>query len=278
MTSPPGPRPALLAAVVAALDIVADHVVLLDPAGRVVHVNVAWQRFALDNGAETTDWLGIDYVRASTTTQAEPSSQQDPIAEGLQSVLDGRAERFEHEYDCHAPDELRWFRLLAVRMQLPGVAAIVTHTDITQQRLAERALEHHVTHDRVTGLPNRERLEQQMLQMVQERRTVGAIRIDLAEPGAGPIADEDLAQAATVLGELFPSPAVLGRWSADRLLVVVAGASDDDLAESAEILRATVEVLQPGLGARVDWFNVRGVATFAELDAARDLSPRSSTA
>lgn len=264
MSTPPGPRPALLAAVVAALDIVADHVVLLDPAGRVVHVNVAWQRFALDNGAESTDWLGIDYVQASTS-KVEPSSQQDPIAEGLRSVLDGRATRFEHEYDCHAPDELRWFRLLAVRMQLPGIGAIVTHTDITQQRLAERALEHHVTHDRTTGLPNRERLEQQLLQMVDERRTVGAIRIDLAAPGGA--ADDDIAQVSMVLRELFPAPAVIGRWSATRLLVALAGASDEHLAESAEILRATVEVLQPGLGADVDWHHVTGVTSFAELDA-----------
>jgi len=271
----PRPRPALLAAVVAALDVVSDHVVVLDPTGRVVHVNVAWQRFSLDNGGDPTDWIGVDYVAASASPCDDPGDE-DVIGDGLRSVLDGRRTRFEHDYDCHAPDELRWFRLLAVRMELPGIGAIVTHTDITPQRLAERALEHHATHDAATGLRNRASLEQQMRQLVFERRTVAAIRVELADPGtsADLVPADHVAQAAMVLRELFPAPAVLGRWGTSRLLVVLAGASDDHLDESADILASTLDAVHPGLDARVRWHRIRDDRDFAALDTSADLTRR----
>lgn len=272
--SPAGrPRPALLAAVVAALDVVADHVVLLDPTGHVVHVNVAWQRFSLDNGGDPTAWLGVDYVAASAAP-CDDAGVADPIADGLRDVLAGRRTRFEVDYDCHAPDELRWFRLLAVRTELPGVGAIVTHTDITPQRLAERALEHHAIHDRATGLRNRVSLEQQMLQLVAERRTVDALRVDLARPqnAADLVPDEDVAQVGMILRELFPAPATLGRWGSARLLVVLAGAADDELDESVEILRTTLDVLHPGLRVRVGRHRVLGPRSFSDLDADVDLA------
>lgn len=273
MTPAADPRPALLAAVVAALDVVADHVVLLDPEGRVVHVNVAWQRFSLDNGGEARDWTGVDYVAASAAP-CDDAALEDPISDGVRDVLDGRRQRFEIDYDCHAPDELRWFRLLVVRTELPGVGAIVTHTDITAQRLAERALEYHATHDRATGLHNRVSLEQQMLQLVTERRAVDALRIDLARPAnaADLVPDEDVADVASVLRELFPAPATLGRWGSARLLVVLAGATDDELDESVEILRTTLGVLHPRVRVRVGRHRILGPRSFNELDADVDLA------
>lgn len=273
--SGPGPRPALLAAVVAALDVVSDHVVVLDPQGRVVHVNVAWQRFALDNGGDATDWIGVDYVAHSAAPCDDPGAV-DPINDGLRSVLDGRAARFQYDYDCHAPDELRWFRLLAVGMQLPGIGAIVTHTDITPQRLAERALEHHATHDATTGLRNRASLEQQMRQLVFERRTVAAIRVDLADPGTSAelVPVDDITQVAMVLRELFPVPAILGRWGTARLLVVLAGAADDHLDESADVLSSTLDAMSPELAARVRWHRIRDDRDLVALDSSEDLSRR----
>ncbi|MDO9409370.1 PAS domain-containing protein [Patulibacter sp.] len=269
------PRPALLAAVVAALDVVSDHVVVLDPRGRVVHVNVAWQRFSLDNGGDATDWIGVDYVAHSATPCDEPSAT-DPISDGLRGVLEGRASRFQYDYDCHAPDELRWFRLLAVKMELPGIGAIVTHTDITPQRLAERALEHHATHDAATGLRNRASLEHQMRQLVFERRTVGAIRVELAEPGSSAelVPDADVAQVAMILRELFPAPAILGRWGSARLLVVLAGATDAHLDESADVLSSTLDAMNPDLTAHVRWHRVRDERDFVALDTSADLAPR----
>ncbi|WP_036726249.1 GGDEF domain-containing protein [Patulibacter minatonensis] len=262
------PRPALLAAVVAALDVVSDHVVLLDDRGRVVHVNVAWQRFSLDNGGDPTEWIGVDYVAASAVPCDDPDAT-DPIAEGLRAVLDGRRSRFEHDYDCHAPDELRWFRLLAVRMELPGIGAIVTHTDITPQRLAERALEHHATHDDVTGLRNRASLEQQMRQLVFERRTVAAVRVELAAPGtsADLVPDQDLAKVAMLLRELFPPPAILGRWGSSRLLVVLAGAPDGQMDDSADILDVTLGSMYSELDAVVRWHRIRDDRDFVALDS-----------
>ncbi len=266
MTAEREPRPALLAGVVLALDVVADHVVLLGPDGRIVHANVAWQRFALDNGDEDTDWIGVDYVAASSRP-AQRLGRPDPISDGVRDVLEGRRHSFEHEYDCHAPDEMRWFRLVVTETPLPGIAAIVTHTDITVQRLAERALEHYATHDRLTGLANRAALEQHLGQMVAEGQQVQAMVVSLPAPD-GPLskADEsDLLLAGATVRELFPAPAVVGRWGPRTLLVAQSGASDEALAEFERVLETTLRELLGSALASATAVRVRTTADVAGL-------------
>lgn len=247
MTDDPEPRPSLLAGLVLALDLVADHVVLLDPDGRIVHANVAWQRFALDNGDEDTDWVGVDYVAASSAP-ATRAGIPDPVSDGVRDVLLGRRRRFECEYDCHAPDEMRWFRLSAVRAQLPGISAIVTHTDVTAARTAERMIERHATCDEETGLANRVALEEHLRQMLDEGQDVSAITVLLSHPRqALAVVDErDLTLAADTLCELFPAPARVGRWGPRALLVALSGASPDTLAAFEGIVSVALsEILGP---------------------------------
>lgn len=233
--------PTLLAAVVSALDAVDDHVVVVDESGRVLHVNVAWQRFALDNGWEGTDWVGMDYIAASTVAGA--GADGDPISAGVRDVLDGRRPRFAVEYDCHAPDELRWFSLRVTRIDVPGVGAVITHTDITHRRLAERALERLATRDELTGLANRASVQQSVTEMLTEEREVGLIVVsleDLEDPGRT-LGDDVVARAAALLSELFPSPAVTGRYGQHQLVVAIAGIRPDQLEAAREVVAITMD-------------------------------------
>jgi GGDEF domain-containing protein len=244
MTDDSPPRPALLAGTILALDVIDDHVVLLAPDARIVHANVAWQRFALDNGDSRTDWVGVDYLAASS----EPCVQagiDDPITDGIRDVLDGRRRTFTHEYDCHAPDELRWFRLTATAAHLPGISAVVVHTETTPQRMAERALGHHATHDRVTGLHNRAAAEQHIAQLLTEKQSASVIELTLSDTARHPelLHEDDLVRAASTLAELFPAPAFVSRWDTRTLLVVLSGIEADQLDEGAEILRDTLPSL-----------------------------------
>ncbi|CAB4908485.1 unannotated protein [freshwater metagenome] len=233
--------PTLLAAVVGALDAVDDHVVVLDEQGRILHVNVAWQRFALDNGWEDPNWIGMDYVAASTVAGA--GEQDDPISAGIRSVLDGERDTFAVEYDCHAPDELRWFRLRVRTLEVPGIGAVVTHTDITTRRLSERALERLATRDELTGLANRASVQGSVTHMLEEAREVGVVVVsmeDVTDPGMT-LPDEVVARAAALLSELFPSPAVTGRYGQHQLVVAIAGLRADQLEEAREIVDVTMD-------------------------------------
>lgn len=233
--------PTLLAAVVGALDAVDDHVVVVDDAGRVLHVNVAWQRFALDNGWEGSDWIGMDYVAASTVAGA--GTEGDPISSGVRDVLEGRRTRFAVEYDCHAPDELRWFSLRVTPIDVPGIGAVITHTDITHRRMAERALERLATRDELTGLANRASVQASVAEMLAEQREVGLIVVsleDVADPGRT-LGDEVVARAAALLSELFPSPAVTGRYGQHQLVVAIAGIQPDQLEASREVVEITMD-------------------------------------
>ncbi len=233
--------PTLLAAVVGALDAVDDHVVVLDEQGRVLHVNVAWQRFALDNGWEDPQWRGMDYVAMSTV--AGMGEQDDPISSGIRDVLDGRRDRFAVEYDCHAPDELRWFRLRVAKIDAPGIGAVVTHTDITHRRMAERALERLSTKDELTGLANRASVQQSVAQMLEEAQDVGIVVVsmeDATDPGRT-LPDDVIARAAALLSELFPSPAVTGRYGQHQLVVAISGLRADQLEQSREIVDVTMD-------------------------------------
>lgn len=267
MTDSFEPRPSLFAGLVLALDLIADHVVLLDPQGRIVHANVAWQRFALDNGDEETDWVGVDYVAASSAP-AMQAGIPDPVTDGVREVLLGQRRSFECEYDCHAPDEMRWFRLSATRAQLPGISAIVTHTDITAQRTAERVLEKHATHDRATGLVNRAALEQHLRQMIEEGQEVSAIIVALSQPGQplAPIDDHTLLLAADTLVELFPAPARVGRWGPRSLLVAMSGASADALAAYESVVSATLREMLGSVDASATALRVRAASDLPRID------------
>jgi GGDEF domain-containing protein len=240
-TTPSTTLPTLLAAVVGALDAVDDHVVVVDERGRVLHVNVAWQRFALDNGWEGSDWIGMDYVAASTVAGAGTAG--DPISTGVRDVLDGRRTRFGVEYDCHAPDELRWFSLRVTKIDVPGVGAVITHTDITHRRIAERRLERLATRDELTGLANRSSVQQSVEEMLAEGRDVGLIVVtldDAADPGRT-LADDVVSRAAALLSELFPSPAITARYGQHQLVVAVAGMQEPALQAAREIVAITMD-------------------------------------
>lgn len=237
----PTTLPTLLAAVVSALDAVDDHVVVVDEEGRVLHVNVAWQRFALDNGWQGDDWIGMDYVAASTVAGA--GEEGDPVSLAVRSVLEGERSRYTVEYDCHAPDELRWFRLRVKRVDVPGIGAVIAHTDITHRRMTERQLERLATRDELTGLANRASVQQHVAQMLQEDRQVGIVVVtleDQEDPGRT-LADDVVARAAALLSELFPSPAVTGRYGQHQLVVATGGISDEQLAEAREIVAITMD-------------------------------------
>ena len=138
-------------------DSVVDHMAVLDRAGRIVNVNIAWNRFSLANGhapghapGQSSPHTGVgtsylDVCRATTGAEHDDAAL---VAQGIEAVLSGRQRHFALEYPCHGPDEPRWFQMSVTPLSSAGGGAVVLHADVTQRHLAEHAVRKSEAHYR----------------------------------------------------------------------------------------------------------------------------------
>ena len=120
------------AAVLSSLD---GSAALLDAEGGIVAVNEAWKRFGAENGASLSAiGVGINYVEVCRRA-AKRSKTAKAVLAGLLSVLNGTTAIFHFDYQCDAPDTLRWFRLTLTPWRAPGGRVLALHRDISQDKL-----------------------------------------------------------------------------------------------------------------------------------------------
>ncbi|WP_067561516.1 sensor domain-containing protein [Halofilum ochraceum] len=137
------------------------HIALLDVEGNVLDVNQQWRHYGAANGGSDPDYgIGQNYLAICNNAQGQNGEEADQVAHLLAEVLSGARETFALEYPCHAPDHQRWFRVMANRIETPGVdrqtdGAVVMHVDITERKLAERELNRLAYEDPLTGLRSR---------------------------------------------------------------------------------------------------------------------------
>ncbi|EKV27666.1 putative integral membrane sensor protein [Caenispirillum salinarum AK4] len=123
--------PDLTAAVVDALPMSGC---LVDQEGVIVAVSDEWRRFGEENGSLDADFgLGTNYV---AICGASSDASIRAIGRGVKSVLAGDREDFRHVYSCHAPWEVRWYRVSCRHVKAEGQRmALVVHTSITGEVL-----------------------------------------------------------------------------------------------------------------------------------------------
>ena len=130
------------------LDSVSSHIAVLDRAGVIVAVNEAWRRFSRENSAEQgqlaphtdigTNDLSICGAAAIGREDAEEAAN---IRDGIRAVLDGRLPTFSLEYPCPSPHEQRWFLMTVTPLGRCGAGAVVVHTNISERKRYEQALQ-----------------------------------------------------------------------------------------------------------------------------------------
>ncbi|TVM15171.1 hypothetical protein DPQ33_15870 [Oceanidesulfovibrio indonesiensis] len=128
------------------LDSLVSHVVVLDRDGNITDVNKAWQDFAKENsGSGGSIQVGGNYLEQCRTAvdseNAEDAASAQAALEGIRSVLDGASNFFSMEYPCHAPRQKRWFMMRVSPLQTKAGGAVITHMDVTRERLAKNALQ-----------------------------------------------------------------------------------------------------------------------------------------
>jgi len=120
------------------LDSLEAHVAVLDGKGNIIAVNEPWRRFARENGiAETVGTVEqVNYLEVTARSSLHSSRATADICRGLEDVLGGRRPSFQAEYPCDSPTEPRWFRMHILALRNGQQGAVVTHEDITVEKLA----------------------------------------------------------------------------------------------------------------------------------------------
>ncbi len=124
------------------------------------------------------EWLGVDEAELTAHGRRVPITEFFGSAETgalfrhhFQAVLNGQTARF--EADITPPrGEPRWVEISMNRVRLEsGELVIGILRDVTERRLMHAALQHHASHDDLTGLANRREFQQRLHGLVDTLET-----------------------------------------------------------------------------------------------------------
>ncbi len=122
----------------AILNALPAHIAVLAVDGTLILVNAAWRHFATENHLTLPNFgIGSNYLAVCDAAPAEDASEAISAAQGLRSVLEGRASAFTMEYPCHTDGRELWFRMCVSPLNAERLdGAVVVHQDITAETIA----------------------------------------------------------------------------------------------------------------------------------------------
>ena len=112
-----------------ALQALPVSVAIIDPAGKIVGVNDAWQDFGRRNGLRIANFgVGESYLHyCESDCHASLRLEED-----LRDLLAGKLDLLTRIYPCHSPTEERWFFLIGLRLSSHGRSgAALLHVNLT---------------------------------------------------------------------------------------------------------------------------------------------------
>ncbi|MER2538814.1 MAG: EAL domain-containing protein [Azonexus sp.] len=114
-----------------------EQIAVLDHAGIIIAVNVAWRCFAAEIGDSGNTSIGRSYLEVCRLVSDNCLNETTQAGEGILAVLEGRLPSFSCDYLCHFPTEQRWFTMVATPLGVDVHSVVIAHIDITARRLAE---------------------------------------------------------------------------------------------------------------------------------------------
>jgi diguanylate cyclase (GGDEF)-like protein/PAS domain S-box-containing protein len=197
------------------------------------------------------NWLGVNEAELIAHGRRLPITEffRQPETEALfcaqfQSVLEGHSVRFDAEMRP-LRGEPRWVEISMNRVRLEiGELVIGIVRDITERRLMQTALQHHASHDDLTGLVNRCEFQRRLHALVDTQQTDrgphALIYVDLDQfkvvnDTCGHLAgDELLRQLGKRLQELIQGRDLIARLGGDEFGVLLHDVSIDQAQDIAE--------------------------------------------
>ncbi len=224
-------------------------VALCDPNGRFTDVNDTVREILGGTGIDPDDATLLDLLRY--TPREADEHEQWPMA--LEAVCTGEQPVARVQLALAPPGDVpRFVQVTAARVALGEQTYLMTHLeDATGRRMEEQRLIYLATHDALTGLPNRE-LVQQRLVAALTRAAVSALPVgvlyldldhfkDVNDRLGHHVGDALLAAVGERLGTVLRAGDSAGRLSGDEFLIVASDvAGDRALAELVKRIDATL--------------------------------------
>jgi PAS domain S-box-containing protein len=134
----------------AVLNSLTSHIAVVDKLGIIIATNEAWDHFAQEIGDPFLIQTAIDSNHLPITGSALKTGDTDAekALRGLQNVLGGSAKFFSLEYPCQLPNRRLWFLMRVTPLAGTSGGAVISHTNITDQKLAEEAVKNSEKHFR----------------------------------------------------------------------------------------------------------------------------------
>jgi diguanylate cyclase (GGDEF)-like protein len=168
----------------AVLDSLDTHIAVIDSQGAIQYVNEAWKMFARNNGIDDEiNWLSCNYVSACVNAASNGDSSAAEVVDGLYGVIENRLSVFNYEYPCHSETEQRWYVLRVVPLKNYADRFVVSHHNITSNKLTEKQAERLSLEDPLTGLYNRRGLnvfaQEEFSRAIRSQTSISIIIIDV---------------------------------------------------------------------------------------------------
>ncbi len=168
----------------AVLDSLDTHVVVIDSEGFIHYVNKAWVDFGLKNGVRAdANWIGVNYLSVCASAANDGDISSLAITSGLRSVIDRKLSAFSYEYPCHSPTEDRWYLFRIAPLYNKLNRFVVSHHNVTPNKLVERQAERLSLEDPLTGLYNRRGLDvfagEEFARAIRYQTAISIIIIDI---------------------------------------------------------------------------------------------------
>ncbi|MES2748670.1 MAG: PAS domain S-box protein [Bacteroidota bacterium] len=118
------------------------HIAVIDKTGKIVAINEAWTRFAIENSETTLEHtgLGSNYFKVCEKSAKTGDETAAKVLLGLKNVMTKADERFYFEYPCHSPEKENWFAMLAMPFDGEEEFVVVAHQDISERKVADDKL------------------------------------------------------------------------------------------------------------------------------------------
>ena len=115
------------------LDSMISHIVVISRSGRIVSANKRWKDYWISNGGGEDGEKSVEFNYLDVCRKALQAGCRDAdrALAGILSVLEGRADLFEMEYDCSANDRPSTFFMVVNTLLHTGDGAVIRHRDIT---------------------------------------------------------------------------------------------------------------------------------------------------
>ena len=141
----------------AVLDAASEGIVVLDVHGDIQFSNHSWNTVGqVEPWFEYGGWRGVNYLKVCDDAGKAGDAHALRAARGIRKVSREEQDIYYLEYPCHSPPNKRWFMMRVSQFIFSDEQfLVISHRDITEQKLAEEEISRLSTADDTAVFPIR---------------------------------------------------------------------------------------------------------------------------